>query len=74
MLSKKVISSLEIFIFISHPFLKFFFFFFLILFLAAVGFRCCARAFSSCGERELLFVAVQGLLTAVASRVVEHRL
>ena len=36
-------------------------------FLAALGLRCCARAFSSCGERRLLFVAVCGLLIAVAS-------
>ena len=40
---------------------------FICLFLAALGLRCCARAFSSCGEQELLFVAVHGLLTAVAS-------
>ena len=44
------------------------FFFFLIdlfiyLFLAALGLCCCVRAFSSCGERGLLFVAVRGLLT-----------
>ena len=39
-----------------------------------VGLRCCARAFSSCGERGLLFVAVHGLLIAVASLVVEHGL
>ena len=32
------------------------------------------RAFSSCGERELLFIVVRGLLTAVASFVVEHGL
>ena len=32
------------------------------------------RAFSSCGERGLLFVAVRGLLFAVASLVVEHGL
>ena len=38
------------------------------LFLAALGLRCCARAFSSCGERGLLFVAVRGLLIVVASR------
>ena len=44
------------------------------LFLAVLGLRCCARAFSSCGEQGLLFVAVSGLLTAVASLVVEHRL
>ena len=34
--------------------------------MAALGFRCCARAFSSCGERGLLFIAVRRLLTAVA--------
>ena len=33
-----------------------------------------ARAFSSCSERGLLFVAVCGLLISVASLVVEHRL
>ena len=44
------------------------------LFLAALGLRCCARAFSSCGERGLLFVAVRGLLIVVASLVVEHGL
>ena len=38
-----------------------------ILFLAALGLRCCTRAFSSCGEWRLLFLAVRGLLTAVAS-------
>ena len=44
-----------------------------ILFLAALGLRCCARAFSSCGEWGLLFVAVRGLLILVAS-LVEHGL
>ena len=43
-------------------------------FLAALGLRCCVRAFSSCGEQELLFVAVHGLLIAVASLVAEHGL
>ena len=37
-----------------------------------LGLRCCAWAFSSCGERGLLFVAVRGLLMAVASLVVEQ--
>ena len=46
------------------------FFFF---FLTALG-RCCAWAFSSCGERGLLFIAVHGLLIAVASLVAEHGL
>ena len=53
-------------------------FFFLIcfiyLFLAAFCLRCCAGAFSSCGERGLLFIAVRGLLIAVASLVAEHGL
>ena len=35
--------------------------------LAALGLRCCVQAFSSCGEQGLLFVAVCGLLIAVAS-------
>ena len=54
----------------------FFFFlvYFIYLFLAALGLRCCTWAFSSCGERGLLFVAVHGLLIAVASLVAEHRL
>ena len=47
---------------------------FIHLFLAASGLRCCVRAFSSCGERGLLFVAVHGLLIVVASLVVEHGL
>ena len=42
--------------------------------LAALGLRCCTRAFSSCGERELLFIADHGLLIAVASLVAEHGL
>ena len=46
---------------------------FVYLFLAALGLRCCAQAFSSCGERGLLFVVVCGLLIEVAS-LVEHRL
>ena len=40
--------------------------------LAASGLRCCAWAFSSCGERGLLFVVVRRLLIAVASFVAEH--
>ena len=55
------------------------FFFFLIilfiyLFLAVLGLRFCARAFSSCCERGPLFIAVHGPLTVTASLVVEHRL
>ena len=47
---------------------------FIYLFLAALGLRCCARAFSSCGEWGLLFIAVRGLLIAVASLVAEYGL
>ena len=47
---------------------------FIYLFLAALGLCCYAQAFSSCGERGLLFVAVRGLLIAVASLVAEHGL
>ena len=42
--------------------------------MAVLGLRFCARAFSSCGERGLLFIVVLGLLTIVASLVTEHRL
>ena len=42
--------------------------------MVALGLHCCTRAFSSCGEQGLLFVAVHGLLIAVASLVAEHGL
>ena len=32
-----------------------------------LGLRCCEQTFSSCSKRGLLFIAVHGLLTAVAS-------
>ena len=48
--------------------------YFIYLLLAALGLHCCVRAFSSCGERGLLFPAVRGLLTVVASLVAEHGL
>ena len=48
--------------------LKCIFFFFLAVF----GLRFCARAFSSCGERRLLFVEVRRLLIVMASLVAEH--
>ena len=41
--------------------------FLFVYFLAVLGLRCCMWAFSSCGERGLLFVVV-------ASLVVAHRL
>ena len=42
--------------------------------MAVLGLRFCARAFSSCGKRGPLFLAVRGPLTVAASRVAERRL
>ena len=42
--------------------------------MAMFGLRFCARAFSSCGKRGPLLIAVRGPLTAAASLVAEHRL
>ena len=42
--------------------------------MAVLGLRCCAQAFSSWGKQGLLFVAVRGLLIAVASLAAEHGL
>ena len=44
------------------------------LFLAVLGLRCCARAFSSCSKRGPLFIAMRGPFTIAASLVAEHRL
>ena len=51
-----------------------FIYLFIYLFLAVLGLRFCARAFSSCGERGPLFIAVGGSFTIAASLVAEHRL
>ena len=47
---------------------------FIYLFMAVLGLRFCARAFSNCGKRGPLFIAVRGPLTVAASLVAEHRL
>ena len=47
---------------------------FIYLFMAVLGLRFCARAFSSCGKRGPLLIAVRGPLTIAASLVAEHRL
>ena len=52
--------------------ISFFYIYFIYLFLAALGLCCCARAFSGCSERGLLFFAVHGPLVVVASLVAEH--
>ena len=44
------------------------------MFLAVLGLRFCARAFSSCGKRGPLFIAVRRPLTIAVSLVAEHRL
>ena len=40
--------------------------------MAVLGLCCCVRAFSSCGERGLLFIAMHRLLIEVASLVAEQ--
>ena len=51
-----------------------FFFNFIYLFMAVLGLRFSARAFSSYSKRGPLFIAVCGPLTVAASLVAEHRL
>ena len=68
-------SSLEKCLFRSSAhFFNFILFIYLFLFLAVLGFRFCARAFSSCGKGGPLFIAVCRPLTIAASPVAEHRL
>ena len=47
---------------------------FLFYFSVVLGLHCFAWAFSTCGEWGVLYVEVPGLLIAVASPVVEHKL
>ena len=55
-------------------FFNLFILFIYLFFLAVLGLRFCARAFSSRGERGPLFIAVRGPHTVAASLVAEHRL
>ena len=55
-------------------FFKNYFYLFIYLFMAVLGLRFCARAFSSCGKWGPLFIAMRGPLTITASLVAEHRL
>ena len=41
--------------------------------MAVLGLHFCARAFSNCGKRRPLFIAVRGPLTIAAFLVAEHR-
>ena len=73
--SKKLPVHVFFFFLLNQPTpISFFKFIYLYLFLAVLGLRFCARAFSSCGKRGPLFIAVRGPLTVAASLVVEHRL
>ena len=47
---------------------------FIYSFMAVLGLHFCARAFTSCGKRGPLFIAVRGPLTIAASLVAKHRL
>ena len=60
---------ITIYFFIYYKFI-----YFINLYLAVLGLCHCVRAFSSCGEQGLLFIAVHRLLVAVASLVAEHGL
>ena len=68
------IPTSEIFFFKSSLTNMLYLFLFLIYFWLWLGLHCCAWAFSSCGERGLLFVVVCGLPITVASLVAEHGL
>ena len=67
------LTLLVVFFFFLKEFL-YFYYLFIYLFMAVLGLRFCARAFSSCGKRGPLFIAVRGPLTVAASLVAEHRL
>ena len=59
---------------LSSFFFKVIQFLFIYLFMAVLGLRFCARAFSSCGKWGPLFIAVHRPFIIAASLVAEHRL
>ena len=67
------VPAANVFFFIIREIL-FLFKFYLFIFLAALGLRYGALAFSNCSEQGLLPVVVCGLLIAVAPLVAEHGL
>ena len=69
-----ILLFLRFFFDVDHFFSYLFIYLFIYLFMVVLGLRFCARAFSSCGKRRPLFIAVRGPLTIVASLVAEHRL
>ena len=58
----------------SNPSCFLSFLIFVCAFLAVLSLRGCTQAFSSCGGRGLLLVAMRGLFIVVASLVAEQRL
>ena len=62
------------YMYVNTTFFFNFIYLFIYLFMAVLGLRFCVKAFSSCGKRGPLFIAVRGPLTIAASLVVEHRL
>ena len=61
-------------LFVLFCFFVFLKFLFIYLFMAVLGLRFRARAFSSCGKQGPPFIAVRGPLTIAASLVADHRL
>ena len=59
---------------VFYSFFKINLFILFIYFWGVLCLRCCSRAFSSCGERGLLFLVVCGLLIAMTSLIAEHGL
>ena len=59
---------------IVFSFFKIYLFIYFYLFMSVLSLRFCARAFSNCGKRGPLLIAVRGPLTIAASLVAEHRL
>ena len=70
-LLKNLFSFFKVYLFI---FFKLWVYLFIYLFMAVLGLRFCARAFSSCGKWGPLLIAVRGPFIIAASLVAEHRL
>ena len=73
-LSRRVVITVLWFFFLKDILFFLFFIIYLFIFMAVLGLRFWARAFSSCGKWGLLLIAVRGPLTIGASLVAEHRL
>ena len=74
LVNKKYFIFLDCVVFVVVVSIFFKFYLFIHLFMAVLGLRFCARAFSSCGKWGPLFIAVRGPLIIAASLVAEHRL